>query len=92
MLMAWKISWRGREPTILIFSSLLWGVWLVLPIFASNGQIRPAWVYWGANPKYLMKDLAQVIGFKETIIEVLEGKKKKFISPKSNISLIQIQY
>jgi len=26
-------------------------------------------VYWGANPKYLMKDLANIIGFKETVIE-----------------------
>jgi hypothetical protein len=29
----------------------------------------PCMVYWGANPKYLMKDLSQVIGFKETMIE-----------------------
>jgi hypothetical protein len=29
----------------------------------------PFMVYWGANPKYLMKDLAGIIGFKETVIE-----------------------
>ncbi len=29
----------------------------------------PCMVYWGANPKYLMKDLANIIGFKETVIE-----------------------
>jgi hypothetical protein len=29
----------------------------------------PCMVYWGANPKYLMKDLANVIGFEETVIE-----------------------
>jgi len=29
----------------------------------------PCMVYWGANPKYLIKDLANIIGFKETVIE-----------------------
>lgn len=29
----------------------------------------PCMVYWGANPKYLMKDLASIIGFEETVIE-----------------------
>jgi len=29
----------------------------------------PCMVYWGANPKYLMKDLAAIIGFKEMVIE-----------------------
>jgi len=29
----------------------------------------PCMVYWGASPKYLMKDLANIIGFKETVIE-----------------------
>jgi hypothetical protein len=29
----------------------------------------PCMVYWGANPKYLMKDLASIIGFTETVIE-----------------------
>ena len=29
----------------------------------------PCMVYWGANPKYLMKDLARIIGFEETLIE-----------------------
>ena len=29
----------------------------------------PCMVYWGANPKYLMKDLANIIGFKETVVE-----------------------
>lgn len=29
----------------------------------------PCMVFWGANPKYLMRDLASVIGFKETVIE-----------------------
>jgi len=29
----------------------------------------PCMVYWGASPKYLMRDLAAIIGFKETAIE-----------------------
>ena len=29
----------------------------------------PCMVYWGANTKYLMKDLANIIGFKETVVE-----------------------
>lgn len=32
----------------------------------------PCMVYWGANPKYLMKDLSEIIGFEETVVE---GKK-----------------
>lgn len=29
----------------------------------------PCMVYWGANPKYLMKDLGDIIGFKEEVVE-----------------------
>ncbi len=29
----------------------------------------PCMVYWGANPRYLLKDLAEIIGFKQTVIE-----------------------
>lgn len=29
----------------------------------------PCMVYWGASPKYLMKDLSKIVGFKETVIE-----------------------
>jgi hypothetical protein len=32
-------------------------------------------VYWGANPKYLLRDLAKIIGFEETVIE---GRSFKF--------------
>jgi hypothetical protein len=32
-------------------------------------------VYWGANPKYLLRDLANLIGFEETVIE---GRSFKF--------------
>jgi hypothetical protein len=36
----------------------------------------PCMVYWGANPKYLMRDLAKIIGFEETVIE---GRRFKFV-------------
>jgi hypothetical protein len=29
----------------------------------------PCMVYWGANPRYLMKDLANIIGFEEAMVE-----------------------
>lgn len=29
----------------------------------------PCMVYWGANPKYLMKDLSEIIGFQDIVIE-----------------------
>jgi hypothetical protein len=35
----------------------------------------PCMVYWGANPKYLMKDLSNIIGFRETVVE---GKSFEF--------------
>jgi len=35
----------------------------------------PCMVFWGASPKYLLKDLRVIIGFKETIIE---GKSFKY--------------
>jgi len=35
----------------------------------------PCMVYWGANPKYLMKDLANIIGFE---VKAIEGRSYKF--------------
>jgi hypothetical protein len=35
----------------------------------------PCMVYWGASPKYLMKDLATILGFQE---QVIEGRSFKF--------------
>src|SRR5512136_3287789 len=39
----------------------------------------PCMVYWGANPKYLMKDLANIIGFE---VIVIEGKTFKNTFPR----------
>jgi hypothetical protein len=44
----------------------------------------PCMVYWGANPKYLMKDLANIIGFKDTVIE---GKTFKNTFPRLKESI-----
>jgi hypothetical protein len=44
----------------------------------------PCMVFWGANPKYLMKDLARIIGFEETVIE---GKTFKNTFPKLKESI-----
>jgi hypothetical protein len=41
-----------------------------------KGADPPCMVYWGANPKYLMKDLANIIGFEE---KVVEGRSFKFM-------------
>jgi len=61
------LSWKGANYTDFL-----------LPVVggsASFAYLRfkradpPCMVYWGANPKYLMKDLAHIIGFEETVIE-----------------------
>jgi hypothetical protein len=61
------LTWKGAE-----YSDFL------LPVvggMASFAYLRfkradpPCMVYWGANTEYLMKDLANIIGFKEIVIE-----------------------
>jgi hypothetical protein len=67
------LAWKGADyPDFLL--SLVGGM-------AGFAYLRfkradpPCMVYWGANPKYLMKDLANIIGFEETMIE---GRSFKF--------------
>jgi hypothetical protein len=68
------LTWKGADYTDFLLS--------VIGGMASFTYLRfkkadpPCMVYWGANPKYLMKDLAEVIGFKETLIE---GKSYEFM-------------
>jgi hypothetical protein len=68
------LAWKGARYTDFLLS--------VIGGMAGFAYLRfkradpPCMVYWGANPKYLMKDLADVIGFKETVIE---GKSFKFM-------------
>ncbi len=60
-------AWKGAEYTDFLLS-MVGGM-------AGFGHLRfkradpPCMVYWGANPKYLMRDLANIIGFEETVIE-----------------------
>lgn len=61
------LAWKGSEYTDYLLS--------VVGGMASFTYLRfkradpPCMVYWGANTKYLMKDLANIIGFKETVVE-----------------------
>ncbi len=50
----------------------------LIPVLGGMGEfsclqfknaIPPHMVYWGANTKYLMKDLAQIIGFEQNVLE-----------------------
>jgi hypothetical protein len=61
------LAWKGSEYTDYLLS--------VVGGMASFTYLRfkradpPCMVYWGANTKYLMKDLANIIDFKETVVE-----------------------
>ena len=67
------LAWKGADYTDFLLS--------VVGGMAGFAYLRfkradpPCMVYWGANPKYLMKDLANIIGFEETVIE---GRSFKF--------------
>jgi hypothetical protein len=71
------LTWKGADYTDFLLS--------VVGGMAGFAYLRfkradpPCMVYWGANPKYLMKDLARVVGFTETVIE---GKTFKNTFPK----------
>lgn len=70
------LAWKGSEYIDYLLS--------VVGGMASFTYLRfkradpPCMVYWGANTKYLMKDLAKIIGFKETVVE---GKTFKSMFP-----------
>ncbi len=61
------LTWKGAYYTDFLLS--------VVGGMAGFAYLRfkradpPCMVFWGANPKYLMKDLAGIIGFNETVIE-----------------------
>ncbi len=67
------LSWRGAEYADYLLS--------VVGGMASFAYLRfkradpPCMVFWGANPKYLIKDLASIIGFED---EVIEGRSFDF--------------
>jgi len=71
------VSWKGRHYTDFLLSVV--GGMAGFTYLRFKRADPPCMVFWGANPKYLMKDLARIIGFEETAIE---GKTFKNTFPK----------
>ena len=71
------MAWKGADYTDYLLSVL--GGMAGFTYLRFKRADPPCMVYWGANPKYLMKDLAQIIGFEETLIE---GRSFKFTFPR----------
>ncbi len=61
------LTWKGADYADFLLS--LVGGMAGFAYLRFRRADPPCMVYWGANPKYLMKDLASIIGFKETVIE-----------------------
>jgi len=61
------LAWKGQHYTDFLLSVL--GGMAGFTYFRFKRADPPCMVYWGANPKYLMKDLSSIIGFKETVVE-----------------------
>ena len=61
------LAWRGAEYTDFLLSVV--GGMAGFAYFRFKKADPPCMVYWGANPKYLMKDLAKIIGFRDALIE-----------------------
>jgi hypothetical protein len=71
------LAWRGADYADFLLSVV--GGMAGFAYFRFKSADPPCMVYWGANPKYLMKDLASIIGFREIMIE---GKTFKNTFPK----------
>jgi hypothetical protein len=71
------LGWKGAQYSNFLLSVV--GGMAGFTYLRFNRADPPCMVYWGANPRYLMKDLASIIGFKETVIE---GKAFKNTFPK----------
>jgi len=61
------LAWKGADYTGFLRSMV--GGMAGFAYLRFKRADPPCMVYWGANPKYLMKDLANIIGFRETVIE-----------------------
>jgi hypothetical protein len=61
------LSWKGANYSNFLLSVV--GGMAGFTYLRFKRANPPYMVYWGANPRYLMKDLASIIGFKETVIE-----------------------
>jgi hypothetical protein len=61
------LTWYGADYTDFLLSVI--GGMAGFTYLRFKRADPPCMVYWGANPKYLMKDLSEIIGFKQTVIE-----------------------
>jgi len=61
------VAWKGADYTDFLLSVV--GGMAGFTYLRFKRADPPCMVYWGANPKYLMKDLGRIIGFEETVIE-----------------------
>jgi hypothetical protein len=61
------LKWKGVDYTDFLLSIV--GGMAGFTYLRFKRADPPCMVYWGSNPKYLMKDLGSIIGFKETVIE-----------------------
>ncbi len=71
------LAWKGADYTDFLLSVV--GGMAGFTYLRFKRADPPCMVYWGANPKYLLKDLANIIGFKETVIE---GRSFAFTFPR----------
>jgi len=76
------LTWKGAEYSDFLLSAI--GGMAGFTYLSFKRADPPCMVYWGANPKYLMKDLANIIGFKDTVIE---GKAFKNTFPRLKESI-----
>lgn len=76
------LTWKGAEYSDFLLSVI--GGMAGFTYLRFKRADPPCMVYWGANPKYLMKDLANIIGFKDT---VFEGKTFKNTFPRLKESI-----
>jgi hypothetical protein len=61
------LAWKGADYIDFLLSVV--GGMAGFAYLRFKGADPPCMVYWGANPNYLMKDLARIVGFEETVIE-----------------------
>jgi len=67
------LAWKGADYTDFLLATV--GGTAGFAYLRFKRADPPCMVYWGANPKYLLRDLANLIGFGET---VMEGRSFKF--------------
>ena len=61
------LEWKGAKYPYYLLSIL--GGMGEFAYFKFKAADPPCMVYWGANPKYLLSDLENIIGFKQILME-----------------------